>query len=539
MFDFFSHRSTSAQQAVFFVPQADPFENPLVETDPEQLRQWATALPFANQQQLAESVITSLGRLNRFPGQVKKREALMEIYSTPSIRLSHGLAQRKGQAPISLIRRVMTEMAYGYCHIANECIGNKPNRKNLERLNRAIYYALKYFLLEFLLACEDFDCRSITAYREISRLRTYAEEQKLHLNQIDDPDQPDPEQATIEHQFNRFMLLTLLDPCHLQEGEPRLCFDYLNTLAGEVRIVPPIANTEPTGHYVIDRLGEVPPYLYDPDCRDNLAQPRFTLFDLNPVSQRLHHQLRRMERAEERKPDQIAGLTTQEATNLLARMLRTWHIRLKRDSERHNTSGQVMLWVGIKHVHSYLMGEQITPEHQEQEQEITMSQPAGIHNVGDNDTTSQLTGQRSNQSRSGVALRIAKQSTKLPLVGEVVLISNHRKREGNDWKIGIVKRALNCRNDQLEIGLQFILGKIEPIILRSMNQQQSEEETVDRPGIFIDQGHTHHSSLIVPKHFFVIGQEYRVEEMIPAPSVIPLQLLETTTRFERYRIKGV
>ena len=41
-------------------------------------------------------------------------------------------------------------------------------------------------------------------------------------------------------------------------------------------------------------------------------------------------------------------LTMQEATNLLARMLKSWHIRLKRDSERHPTSGQVMLWVGVE-----------------------------------------------------------------------------------------------------------------------------------------------------------------------------------------------
>ncbi|MCU7904898.1 MAG: flavoprotein [Candidatus Thiodiazotropha sp. (ex Epidulcina cf. delphinae)] len=537
MFDFFTHQRTSAQQALFFVPQPDPFENPLVETDPGQLRQWATALPFANQQQLAETVITSLGRLNRFPGRIKKREELMEIYTTPSIRLSHGLTQRKEQAPVTLIRSVMSEMAYGYSHIANECIGNKPNRKNLGRLNRAIYYAIKYFLLEFLLACEDFDCRSVATYREASRLRTYAEEQKLHHNRIDDHDQPKPEQATIAHQFNRFLLLVLLDPCHMQEGEPRLCFDYLNTLAGEARIVPPTAETEPTGHYVIDRLGEVPPYLYDTDSRDNLTQPRFALFDLNPVSQRLHLQLRLMERSEERKPDVISGLTTQEATHLLSRILRTWHIRLQRDSERHNTSGRVMLWVGLKNIHRYLTGGQVAPEHEEQE--ITVSQPAGILSAGNADSGRQLTGLRSNQSRSGVALRIAKQGANLPLVGEIILLSSHHRREGKDWKVGIVKRALNREDDQLEIGLQFILGKIEPITVRPMKQQQSEQETVDRPSLFINQGHNHRSSLIVPKHFFVIGQEYRVEEMIPAPSIIPLQLLEATARLERFRIKDV
>ena len=150
----------------------------------------------------------------------------------------------------------------------------------------------------------------------------------------------------------------------------------------------------------------------------------------------------------------------------------------------------------------------------------------------------QFTAIRTNQSRSGVALKVSKNSINTPLVGELVLFSTHQQRQENEWKIGIVKRVLNSNGDLLEIGIQFILGKVEPITLRLANQQQSSTPLKDRAGIFIDQGHTHRSSLIVPKNFFVIGNEYRVEEMVPAPSVIPLQLLETTSRFERYRIKN-
>jgi hypothetical protein len=536
MFNFFSHRRTSTSQALFQVPQPDPFENPLVETDPALLRQWATALPFANQTQLAETVLTSLSRLNRFPGQVKKRQELMEIYTTPCMRLSHGQAHRKAEAPVHLIRQVMLEMAYGNCHIANECISDKASRKNLQRLTQAIYSAIKYFVLEYVLGCEEYDCRSGRVYRDISRLMTYAEEQKVHHKQIEDADQDEAEYATIFHQHNRFLLLLLLDPCHLQHGEPRLCFEYLNTLAGNALISPPTPDTETTGHYVIDRLGEVPPYLFHPECLNNLDRSRFTLFDLSPVSKLLHQKLRHMERSEEGKPDALMKLTMHEATNLLARMLKSWHIRLKRDSERHHTSGQVMIWVGIDAIYRYLTGHGV-PQ-QTADEEIDITHHKAIHQGEDSDFRHQFTAIRTNQSRSGVALKITRSSIDIPLVGELILFSSHEKRHENDWKIGIIKRALNTDDNILDIGIQFILGKIEPITLRLANQQQSSQPLKDRAAIFIDQGHNHRSSLIVPKHFFVIGHEYRVEEMTPAPSITPLQLLESTSRFERYRIKN-
>ncbi len=538
MFDFFTQRTTAPRQQLFTVPQADPFENPLVETEPEPLRLWAAALPFANPQQLAESMTTHLGRLNRFPKSIRKRAELMEIYATPALRLVHGLNQRKGQAPLAQIRRVMQEMGYGYCHIANDCLSNKANRKNLTQLSHSIYFAIKYFLLEYLLACEDFDCRSGNLYRQISRLMTFAMEQDLHLQTVDDKDQLHPERANIAHLYNRFMLMMLLDPCHLQEGEPRICFDYLDSVAGEARFTQTRQDSATTGLYVVDRLGEVPPYLFHPDALETLEQARFVLYDIGPVSQVLHQQLRHLERSEQSKPESFAKLNLREINNLLARMLKSWHIRLKRDSERFNTTGEVMVWIGVPQVHAYLAGEATQQEFEDEE--ITMSQPMGMNNTLDaRGSGHQISARRSNQSRSGVALQLPRSASSMPLIGELILLSGHTSRQGGDWKMGVVKRASKTEDQRIEIGVQFLSGKIEPITLRVAHNRQDDQVVKDHPGIFIDQDHTHRSSLIVPKHFFVIGQEYRVEEMVPSPSITPLQLLETTSRFERFRIKSV
>jgi hypothetical protein len=545
MFEFFTQRQGTSKATIFHVPTADPFENPLVETNPAQLRQWATALPFANPDQLAEAVLTSLVRLNRFPGLVRKRDELMEIYHTPVLRLLHNSASRRGQAPTHKLRQVMLEMAYGYSHRANECLSSKASKKNLLRLTHAIYHAIKFYLQEYLYACEEFDCRTTHTYREISRLRTFAEEQQIHLTPVVEEDHPDVERS-IEQQYNRFLLLRLLDPCHLQEGEPRICFEYLDSLAGYARTKPPNRGIERSGHYVIDRLGEVPPSLFEPDGLDTLAQPRFSLFDLNPVSQQIHQQLRNLERSVEQKPPAMSNLSTQEITNLLARILKSWHIRLQRDSERHPTSGEVSIWTGLHNIYSYLtQGQCSATEAQETESdEITLTQVKSVQSQTQDPRKPQLIARRFNQSRSGVALHLPLSPNNPSMVGEVVLISLQSGAELKEWKIGITKRALNRQGGTLEVGVQFVQGHIVPITLqatlRSPHSDRDEtEEPPSYPGLYIDQGHAHRSSLLVPKHFFVLGQEYRVEEMIPSQAITPLLLLESTAHFERYRIKPV
>ncbi len=547
MFDFFTQRKDTPKSAIFFVPTPDPFENPLVEINPSALRQWATALPFANPDQLTNAVLTSLVRLNRYPGVIRKRDELMEVYDTPVQRLLHGSSARKNQVPLHALRQVMLEMAYGYSHLANDCLTSKASKKVLDRLARTIFRAISFYLQEYLYACEEFDCRASRTYREISRLHTYAEEQKIHQIPVKGDD-PGETERTIQQQYSRFLLLRLLDPCHLQEGEPRICFNYLDDLAREARFMPPSNEIERSGHYVLDRLGEVPPSLFEPDTVETLAQPRFILFDLHPVSLMIHQQLRSLERSEEQKPATMSTLTTREITNLLARMLKSWHIRLQRDSERHTTSGEVKLWLGLSNIHLYLNQREteISETESQRDDEITLTQvSSGVQARTQDPNKPQLVARRCNQSRSGVALLLNTGPNIPSLIGELVLIRLQSGANIDEWKIGIIKRALKQADNSVEIGIQFIQGRVVPISLQSSLAQNSEqeaheeEETPTRPGLYIDQGHSHRSSLIVPKQLFAPGQEYRVEEMIPAPAITPLQILESTAHFERYRVKPI
>jgi hypothetical protein len=234
-------------------------------------------------------------------------------------------------------------------------------------------------------------------------------------------------------------------------------------------------------------------------------------------------------------------LTVGETTNLLARILKTWHIRLKRDSERHSTSGHVELWIGLHSIHYHLNQPNLGLD--SDNEEITMSGSQGLATGQQDPNTPQLTARRFNQSRSGVALHLPPSAVDRQLIGELVLIRLHGAVDANEWKIGIIKRALHREEGVLEVGVQFLTGNIQPITLQQARMKDEEEildeeDVIIQPCLYIDQGHSHRSSLIVPKRFFIIGQSYRVEEMIPAPDVTPLQMLESTSTFERYRVRA-
>ncbi|MDJ0807653.1 MAG: hypothetical protein QNJ78_12565 [Gammaproteobacteria bacterium] len=533
MLNFFHKRKSSTPLPQFGVPEPDPFENPLVETHPGQLRQWAAGLPIANPEQLAEALITSLSRLNRFPGQVKKRDELMGIYLSPSTRLQHVSADEKKSLPIKLKRQLMQEMAYGFLHLINACLTEHPTEKLRNRLAGYVYLTIKFITLEYLFACQEYDCRGQSAKKELMRLYTLAEALELHETPQDDAEQP---VATIAHLTKLSLLLSLLDPCHLQQGEVHIVFGYLNQFADIARFSPLDTSAEVSGHYVIDRLGEVPPQLFDPDGIEGLATSRFCLFDLLPVSQRLHQHLRIIEQPNNLKPGGLEGLSSLSAANLVRRMLKSWHIRLRRDSERHETSGQVRLTLGIQAIHRLLSKEETSdaPAPEDSDAFSVTLDSGGLHNQ-QAQVEQTLLSNRFNQSRSGVALHLGLPLENPPRVGEIALLSKPGSRKREDTKIGIIRRALLRDDSLLEIGIQFINGRIVPLSIQAVDQEE-DGEPENLPVFYIDFGSIERSSLVVPKDQVQIGREYRVEEMVPAPIISPVHLAEITAAFERYRI---
>ena len=532
MLRFPTKRRSSFKHKPFCVPTPDPFQNPMVETHPRQLRQWVAALPSADPEQLAQAIITQLGRLNRFPALVKKRAELMEIYRAPSTRLYQLSQERKSTLPMSLVRQVMLEMAYGHLHLVNQTINEKPSAKRRKRLQTAVFHAAEYLSREYLYACLMYDCSGSITLREIIRLHTLTEEYNLQPEPVARPEQS----TTIAHHVKLTLLLSLLDPCHLQDGEARILFDYLSEFADLACFTELNNPSEAAGHYVIDRIGKLPPQPFDPDKREGLTPPRFCLFNILPISQRLHQDLRNIEKQVGVYPIGLQNLGSKSAANLLQRTLKSWHVRQVRDSERHPTSGQARLSLGIAAIHHFLSYTEASSGSAIPTEEIVLLSTVEGLSASVSLPPRNLDCWRHNQSRTGIALLLPLPQETTPHVGDLVLLTKPDGGNRADAKIGIVRRALLKDKNTLKIGVQFISGRLVPLTLQTI-EKADDQPSRSIQALYLDLGEVERSTLIVPKESLTIDREYRIEEMIPAPRICPVHLAEATASFERFRIR--
>ncbi|MBL3600197.1 MAG: PilZ domain-containing protein [gamma proteobacterium endosymbiont of Lamellibrachia anaximandri] len=535
MFQIFSRPNDSMRRPKFTVPAPDTIENPHVETHPGSLRQWIASLPYASPARVAEAITTNLAQLNRFPGRVTDRIELMELYRLPTTRLCRIASNKPGAPSVEQIRQLMQEMAYGHKHIVNECLRQKSWLKHRKRLLGGIYYAIKFLSLDQLTTFEGYDCQGTNAWREILQLYNLAEQQNQQHDLVDDRDQAEPKNASVAHQLKRILLLALLDPCHLKAGEARLCYGYLNQFAGKARFEELKLEADPAGRYIIDMMGEVPPRLFDPDTSGTLASPRFRLLNINPVSKRLHQSLRKIELRGEAPPMGLQHLSSEDAAGTLRDMLKSWHIRVERNSKRQDTYGQVTVAIGISSIHHFLGIATPAVSRPDEEEGESVTLASGNLGGGFKPRHQRFTCKLTNCSKTGVAIHLPLQSSSLKMVGQLVLITEKHPDQPDSLKIGEVRRALKRGSDMLELGIQFLKGHVMPVTLNPIGGSGGDLRT--QPCLYVDRGVPKKNTLLSTKGQLKTGREYLVAEQIPAPVIVPTEQASSSPYYERLKFR--
>jgi hypothetical protein len=520
----------------FTVPAADRLPNPTTDLDPGSVSYWISGLPYADPAGVCRTLSQALARLNRYPQRVPARAELMAAFRPPCIRLMRLIPDQTKTPSNQDIRGLMTEMAYGYKHLVNEALDHNGWLKNRKRLLEALYFAAKYLSFELFLAFENYHCKPSNSWREILSIYRLAELQNLHHEPVNDTDQAGSASATISRVLKRVLLLWLLDPSRLHAEEARACFALFNDLAPAAVLENLGDAPSGAGRFLVDLEGVDPPRPPDPDTLPQNPD-RFRYLNLLPLSKRLHQLLRQMENRGAEPPEGLRQIRGIDPKLVLTRVLKAWHGRQERRSERQESFGWMLCGCGLSAVGFFLeqlrkgdAADELVPQETRLELDLQHYSPLSGHAA----RFRRVRCRQVNRSASGMCIRLQLPAAAEPEVGQVLLLQEDLASITGDWHAGIVRRLLRIDQETLEAGVQFIRGAIHSIALGP-----PAAETRSVAALWVDRGDQRLNSILAQRGLYRPGRELVVEADGPGRVIEAGQLLETTPSFDRFRFQVI
>jgi len=519
------------------VPAQDSIENPNVETDQTRLIEWINNLPYANPLSTATELHESIFRLNRFPGTVHQRHELVNCYLAP-FKVVYQSARKATQqkrvqtalkqtdiGPITI--KITIELAYSYKLIINEHLQLNDISKDPQQFGNAIYSAMKAIALELMLEYSNLIPDSKKAWRELFQLYTLAEQYGLEKIPVE-------KGISIDHLFKRILLITIIDPYHLLQGEVWHCYNYLIhwSMKAQLHTLSAVPN-DVTGLFLVDFHAMHPPSTPKPN--DQLQQNQHRLLQVNSLNLVVHQQWRQLQENGSTKPKGTEELSKEQMHQMFRHMLLAWHIRPSRRSERHEKYGSRPATYGLSAINHFLKkGELIEDDdtavtNSMDDYTLTLTETTSFHR--ENTHYPLYSWRIFNSSASGVGIIVLPPFPKDIQVGQLIMIELEGDAQQKQLKAGIVRRMIKRDANALEIGVQFLPGKISPISIRPYFYDK--EITADfQHGILIDRGPKTSQALLTPNGMYQKQREFVLDNNNSIQRIISNNIIETSPVFD-------
>ena len=519
------------------VPAQDTIESPNVETDQSRLTEWINNLPYANPLSTAAALYESIYQFNRFPGAVKHRHELVNCYQQPFdviYQAAQQSTQEKGNrntlkkadiTPIAI--KVTIELAYSYKLVINEHLRLNNIHKHPQQCSHAIYSAMKAIILELMLEYSNLIPDSKKAWRELFQLYTLAEEQSLEQAPIE-------EGISIELLFKRILLIAIIDPYRLLKGEVWLCYNYLTHWAVKAELHK--ATTVPdniTGLFLLDLQAMHPPKPPEPNA--TLLPARHRLLHVNSLNLVIHQQRKQLLADKNSEAKGTEGLSKDQASQIFRHMLLAWHVRPTRRSERHEKYGSYSVIYGLSAINHFLKRGEFSLEDKScteglmEDDTLTLGEAAPF--CRENRHFKIYSWRVFNRSKGGIGAIVPPPFPKEVQVGQLIMIELDADRDETQLKAGIVRRMIKRDANTLEIGIQFLPGKIAPISIRP--HFYDTEITADfQHGILIDRGAKASQALITPHGMYKQQRELVLDHSGCIQRIISDEIIEATPVFD-------
>lgn len=519
------------------VPAQDTIESPYVETDQSRLVEWVNNLPCANPLSTATALYESIYQFNRFPGTVNHRHELANCYQPP-FDVIYQAAQQSTQEKATqntlkktditpIVIKVTIELAYSYKLIINEYLRLNNIHKHQKQCSHAIYSAMKAIMLELMLEYSNLIPDSKKAWRELFQLYALAEKYGLEQTPIE-------EEISIELLFKRILLITIIDPYRLLKGEVWRCYNYLTHWAAKAELHK--TTTVPdniTGLFLLDLQAMHPPKPPEPNA--TLLPSRHRLLYVNSLNLAIHQQRKKLLADEHSEVKGTENLSKIQASQIFRHMLLAWHVRPTRRSERHEKYGSYSVTYGLSAINHFLkrggfsLKGAVCTEGLMEDDTLTLGEAASF--CRGNRHFQVYSWRIFNRSKGGIGAIVPPPFPKEVQVGQLVMIELDANSDEKQLKAGIVRRMIERDANTLEIGIQFLPGKITPISIRP--HFYDSEITADfQHGILIDRGAKTSQALITPHGMYKQQRELVLDNNGFIQQIISDEIIETTPVFD-------
>jgi len=519
------------------VPAQDSIENPNVETDQAKLIEWINNLPQANPTAMAAALYKSIYQINRFPGKINQRHTLIDCYQSP-FKIIYQVARKASQKQASqttlkqtditsIAIKTTIELAYSYKIIINEHLQLNNIDKYKQQFSYAIYSALKLTTLELMLEYSNLIPDSKKAWREIFQLYALAE-------QYDLVEIPIEEDASIGLLFKRILLIAIIDPYRLPRGEVWLCYHYLSHWAIKAELhTATIAPNDITGLFLVDLQAMYPPK--PPEQNTELNPKRHRLLHVNSLNLVIHQQRKQLLENGGTPPNGVSHLTKEQANQMFRHMLLAWHVRPTRRSERHEKYGYHAVTYGLSAINHYLKKGSFTQENDTSfndlvdDTALTLEESTSFHRENKHYTVSSW--RIFNQSIGGIGIVVPPPFPKDVQVGQLIMIELETDAGIKQFKTGVIRRMIERDANTLEVGVQFLPGKIAPISIRPCFYDK-EIKADFQHGILMDRGSKAQKALITPSNMYKCQREFVLENNAFIQHIVSDSIIETTPIFD-------
>lgn len=530
------------------VPAPEQTTNLTVETRPKQVSEWLESLPFTNLSEVARTIGDALSALNRSRINEETRLKLLELYRTAIHRLLPALEEQFSGLPLPLpekarqianqTRQLQVELANGYKLILLDYVNRQASFASNKLLPLVVQRALASLNRILTVCYQTYAPTPAGVWSEIHQLFQYAAQERIQDEPVPDMER----QSSISLAYKQILLLTLVDPYRLMQGEVGKVMEYLTHFGSHAQLQPLAQTTNSAALFLVRLDSDKPPKALAHNATVTDARTDILLNTIE-LARMLHHQILRLEAGDSPKslflPDDAQDPTYR---GMLRRMLKHWGVAPKRIFKRtHKEAGMGMhvdsrmeICAGIRSIYYFLNGKKpfVSPDlaGKTEAGKIALQFPASaLDNKGQQAfATSEWA--IVNESAGGLAMRKASRDSSNIRVGE--LIGLHAEQTGN-WNIGVVRWVHSENPDHLELGTQMLAPRAAPAAIKPVIASAAAvfQTALLLPGVA---SLKQPPSVVAPRGTFQVQREYYLEQNGATQTIRATKLVEQTASFDLF-----